>query len=232
MEGTGDAPVVRAFDRELAALEEQLAGMADAVVAVLAALTGAIGGRTSLATVVAADDPVDETYLRIEHEVVELIARRQPVARDLRRIVAVLQAALHLERIGDSGEEAAALLAQGAAPADEAGRDRWLAMVDLVAELTRAAHGALVAGDATAAWLVAERDLALDALQREAADALATAPVDGGDVRSRLLADRVGRVLERAGDHAVDIAEDAHFLVTGERREFRPGQTPGGAGGE
>jgi phosphate uptake regulator len=54
-----------------------------------------------------------------------------------------------------------------------------------------------------------------------ATEALLAAGPEVGDLRSRILADRLGRVLERAGDHAVDIAEDAHFLVTGEWREFR-----------
>lgn len=212
---------MRAFDRELAALEEQLAAMGDGVIALLGALAGAIEGRTPLDVVIAADDPVDAAYLRIEHEVVELIARRQPVASDLRRIVAVLQAALHLERIGDGGEEAAALLAQGAAPVDEDGTARWLAMVDLVVGLTRAALTALAERDAEAARRVADRDAELDDLQRAATEALVAAGPEVGDLRSRILADRLGRVLERAGDHAVDIAEDAHFLVTGEWREFR-----------
>ncbi len=212
---------MRAFDRELAALEEQLAAMGDGVIALLGALAGAIEGRTPLDVVIAADDPVDAAYLRIEHEVVELIARRQPVASDLRRIVAVLQAALHLERIGDGGEEAAALLAQGAAPVDEEGTVRWLAMVDLVVVLTRAALTALAERDAGAARRVADRDADLDDLQRAATEALVAAGPEIGDLRSRILADRLGRVLERAGDHAVDIAEDAHFLVTGEWREFR-----------
>lgn len=212
---------MRAFDRELAALEEQLAAMGDGVIALLGALAGAIEGRTPLDVVIAADDPVDAAYLRIEHEVVELIARRQPVASDLRRIVAVLQAALHLERIGDGGEEAAALLAQGAAPVDEKGTARWLAMVDLVVVLTRAALTALAERDADAARRVADRDAELDDLQQAATEALVAAGPEVGDLRSRILADRLGRVLERAGDHAVDIAEDAHFLVTGEWREFR-----------
>jgi phosphate transport system protein len=219
--GEGGGPLVRAFDRELAALEEQLAAMGDGVIALLGALAGAIEGRTPLDVVIAADDPVDAAYLRIEHEVVELIARRQPVASDLRRIVAVLQAALHLERIGDGGEEAAALLAQGAAPVDEEGTVRWLAMVDLVVVLTRAALTALAERDAGAARRVADRDADLDDLQRAATEALVAAGPEIGDLRSRILADRLGRVLERAGDHAVDIAEDAHFLVTGEWREFR-----------
>jgi phosphate transport system protein len=219
--GAEGGPLVRAFDRELAALEEQLAAMGDGVIALLGALAGAIEGRTPLDVVIAADDPVDAAYLRIEHEVVELIARRQPVASDLRRIVAVLQAALHLERIGDGGEEAAALLAQGAAPVDEDGAARWLAMVDLVVVLTRAALTALAERDADAARRVAERDAELDDLQRAGTEALVAAGPDVGDLRSRILADRLGRVLERAGDHAVDIAEDAHFLVTGEWREFR-----------
>lgn len=219
--GAEGGPILRAFDRELAGLEDQLATMGDGVVALLGALAGAIEGRTPLDVVVAADDPVDAAYLRIEHEVVELIARRQPVASDLRRIVAVLQAALHLERIGDGGEEAAALLAQGAAPVDEAGSARWLAMVDLVATLTRAALSALAERDAEAARGVAARDAELDDLQRAATEALVAAGPEAGDLRSRILADRLGRVLERAGDHAVDIAEDAHFLVTGEWREFR-----------
>lgn len=219
--GDGGGPLVRAFDRELAALEDQLAAMGDGVIALLGALAGAIQGRTPLDVVIAADDPVDAAYLRIEHEVVELIARRQPVASDLRRIVAVLQAALHLERIGDGGEEAAALLGQGAAPVDEEGTERWLAMVDLVVVLTRAALTALADRDAEAARRVADRDAELDDLQRLATEALLAAGPEVGDLRSRILADRLGRVLERAGDHAVDIAEDAHFLVTGEWREFR-----------
>jgi phosphate transport system regulatory protein PhoU len=214
--------MVRAFDRELAALETELSSMGDTVIAMLETLAGAHDETPTVAlpAVVASDDTVDAAYLRIEQATIDLIARRQPVAGDLRRIVSVLGTALHLERIADGAVEVATLLGEG--PELPEGMDeRRRQMAALVVDLTTTALQSLTDRDPEAARSVAAIDRSLDALQAETLEALVVAEVPAAGLRGVLLADRIARTLERAGDHAVDIAEDAHFLATGEWQEFR-----------
>jgi phosphate transport system protein len=99
--------------------------------------------------------------------------------------------------------------------------ERRRQMAALVVDLTTTALQSLTDRDPEAARSVAAIDRSLDALQAETLEALVVAEVPAAGLRGVLLADRIARTLERAGDHAVDIAEDAHFLATGEWQEFR-----------
>jgi phosphate transport system protein len=172
------------------------------------------------AAVIAGDDEIDRRYLDIERRVVGLLARQAPVADDLRLLTAILHISLHLERIGDMGVNVARInqLASGMPR-----KQRVVLHLDEMAE--------------TSVWMV---DLAMRAFRDRDADGCRRLPLIDDRVddltRSMLVAlaasSPLGRLewgvhlyeaarqLERAADHAVDIAEQVWFLVTGELVEF------------
>jgi phosphate transport system protein len=220
------------FARHLADVEAQVLGMGDTARRMLVdagiVLQTLDAGRAH--AIVAADDEVDAAYLEVERSIVELIATQQPVAIDLRRLIALLQASLHLERIADSAVDVARLVlgAEGPKPG-------------LVADLTAMDTTVRLMLD-TALQALRERrtDLCLavvrmgDQLDDGHGSILATLAVAGSEGTSlpRLLwVDRAARLLERAGEHVIDIAEAVWFQVTGELREFdRDGRDRVGTG--
>lgn len=80
-------------------------------------------------------------------------------------------------------------------------------MAALVVDLTTTALQSLTDRDPEAARSVAAIDRSLDALQAETLEALVVAEVPAAGLRGVLLADRIARTLEQAGDHAVDVAD-------------------------
>ena len=185
------------------------------------ATRGLVTGNAALCgAVVAGDDEVDRRYLDIERQVVDLLGHYAPVASDLRLLTAILHVNLHLERIGDMAVNVARL---GQVVADAPRSQRWTRHLEQMSE--------------NAVWMV---ELAMQAFG--ARDAPGSGGSDAGRPGRRaeplLLAAMLapgqpldqlawvvylhdaGRALERAADHAVDIAEQVWFLVTGELVEF------------
>ncbi len=214
-------PYQRTFDRELEALEAAVSAQAARVMEILGSTADRLeSDAVDPAAVDAEDDEVDEAYATIEHDAVLLIARRQPVAGDLRRILALLRSALHLERIADGAVDIAGFLADaGPVPSDQ-----LLAilreMVGIAVSMTDTALRALTTQDTELALEVEHIDDRLDRRQTQAFELITATPVERERLAGLLAMDRVARALERAGDHAVDIAEEAWFLATGESREF------------
>jgi phosphate transport system protein len=100
---------VRAFDADLQELAADIAEMGhldDEQIAI--AIEAVVGRDERLADrVVAGDDNIDDLQMKIEHKAVTTIARRQPMAVDLREIVAAFRVSIELERIGDLAENVA-----------------------------------------------------------------------------------------------------------------------------
>jgi phosphate transport system protein len=170
------------------------------------------------------DEHVDELYLKIERDVVELLARQAPVARDLRSVLAVLHANIHLERMSHNCVRLARLAAPtpaGGIPPDLL--DQFEIGLVRAAEMTRTALDALALLDLERASALPGMDEAVD---RATADVV-LAVIDEGAVRygqepcARTLF--AARCVERIADHAVKIGEQAAFLITGEYREFAGG---------
>jgi phosphate transport system protein len=183
------------FQEELRELEASLDAQADLVIRSLrAAIEALVATDVELADeVIAFDDDVDEVYLRTEQSVELLLARQTPVAGDLRLVLAILHSNLHLERMGDLCTTVAKLTKLSAdLPSDGALLEGFREMGDRGEEMIRVALDALHARDA------------------ELAENL--------EWGLRMIV--ASRCLERLGDHAVDIGEQAAFLATGEFREF------------
>ena len=216
-------PARKAFDDELAALETSVLAMGRAVTGLLADANRALVvlDTTAADRLTAADDAVDAAHLGIEQRVVEIIARRQPVASDLRRLVASLLASTHLERIGDSAVDVGRVLgrADGTRP-DPAVVELLAAMGTRVVSLVELVLQALEERSRDLCLEVVASDAAIHQLHQDVFAALVDTTRDGTERAWSLWLDRVSRLFERAGDHAVDIAEAVWFQITGEIREF------------
>lgn len=211
-------------------LHEGLEGLRRDLAAMGARVEEAIAkARTSLRdqdvelarAVKAADAAVDELRLAIEDKAAVLLATQQPVARDLRELVALFKAADCLERAGDYAVRLAksAIRLAGEPPFRQAERlDR---MAGLGAEMARGAVAAFLAGDAEAARRVAAADAAVDAerklLVAEVLALMRDKP-ELAEPATRLI--RTSDFLERLGDHMVNLCEAVVYLAEGRREDL------------
>ena len=167
------------------------------------------------------DDEIDDAYLKIDQDWVELMATEQLVATDLRLSTSILQASLHLERLGDLavylGNTTQELFDS---PVPETVHATVVEMGDLVIDMASSAMESLKNRDKDLAIATAEKDNQVNRLYNAI---LEEAPKIAGneDLFNGLfrLVTCI-RTLERGGDHAVDICELTHFLVTGKFKEF------------
>jgi phosphate transport system protein len=171
--------------------------------------------------VIAFDDEVDDTYLRIEEGIQSLLARQTPVAVDLRLVLAVLHDNLHLERMADYCVTVAKLtkLAHGVDP-DSTLVEGFEEMGSRAEEMIRVALDSFAERNLERAETLVELDELIDRANRRVVQHLLSL---GGEPELREWGLRmiiVSRCLERIGDHAVDIGEQTAYLVTGEFREF------------
>jgi phosphate transport system protein len=212
------------FHDELHQLEEQALGGLDMVVSALDRTLEALEHQDVelAAQVVADDDRIDGRYLEVHQGLLSLLARQAPVAGDLRLVAALLHVIKHIERMGDQCVNISKLIPLSGhdAPADDqlvAGLERMGALVR--SQVTQA-HQAFGLRDAALAEDLVRQDAEVNRLNREC---FARALAIGDDPETREWASYmmiVARQLERIGDNAVDIGEQAAFVVTGLFREF------------
>ena len=215
-------PAPRAtFDEGLRALEQALDEEAELVIRSLRGAIEALVTRdVELADeVIAFDDEIDDVYLRTEHDIELLLARQTPVARDLRLVLAILHSNLHLERMGDLCTTTAKLVKLSAdlAP-DEALLEGFREMGGRGEEMIRVAVAALHERDAALAESLLDLDELIDRANRRVVSRLVERGSENLEWGLRMIV--ASRCLERLGDHAVDIGEQAAFLATGAFREF------------
>jgi phosphate transport system protein len=211
------------FQRELERLETALQEEGRLVLrAVRRAATALHEHDVALADeVIACDDEIDARYLALEQDVPSLIARQTPVAVDLRLVLAILHANLHLERIGDYCVTIAKLVKL--AP-DVAGSPTLVEGLDEMGaraqEMVRVAVESFAARDLRRAESLVELDELIDRANRRVVRHVLALGADPALQEWGLRMILASRSLERIGDHAVDIGESTAYLVTGEFREF------------
>lgn len=229
MDGRTVTETRRRWHDELASLEQlvlEMGGMAEQ------ALAGAITALedddpVAAEQVVAGDDAIDDAYLMVERLALELLALQTPVAVDLRLISAILHINLHLERVGDIAVNIAKIhKATRGLPTNPTILAHLQEMADIVKPMLRRAMEAFAQRDLEQALGLSGMDDRVDRLNRGMYREVASC---GGDPLMLDWAIRmmvVSRQLERLGDHAVDIAEQVAFLVTGQFREFSDASHP------
>ena len=193
-----------------------------AAAAVQRAVEALVNGNEQQALdVIDADDEIDDLYLRIDQEVLEVLALQSPVAADLRLVSAILHSCHHLERIGDQAVNIAKMyLVTKDLPGSAAMRQQIEEMGTLVVAMIRAAMESFARRDLELCLRLPTMDDPVDRLNRAThLEALKLAD-DPRELDWGMHMNMAARALERVGDNAVDIAEQVGFLLTGEFREF------------
>ncbi len=167
------------------------------------------------------DDEIDTLYLRIDQEILGMLALQSPVAGELRLVSAILHSNLHLERVGDQAVNIAKMyLASNHLPGSPLLRQQIEEMGEIVVRMLRTAMEAFAKRDIELCGKLNEMDDPVDRLNRAThLEALKLAD-DPKALDWGLHMNLVARALERVGDNAVDIGEQVAFLVTGEFGEF------------
>jgi phosphate transport system protein len=176
--------------------------------------------NTELATKVKKTDyEIDETEVEIEEECLKLLALYQPVAMDLRFIIAVIKINNDLERIGDQAVNIAhrVLTMSKERMSSCTYYFDYSVMVEKVKMMIRQSLDALVNMDVELAISVCQQDEAVDNIKREAYSAIKKSMKNSSDQLSYLInLFLISRHLERIGDHATNIAEEVIHMIEGE----------------
>jgi len=211
------------FHRELQNLKEELLKMARlAETAIDSAITAALERDQKRARqVIASDAAINEFEESIDANCVRLVALYQPVAIDLRQVMAMDHLIVELERIGDLAvniaEEALTL---GNFPGEGLHRD-LPRMARMALDMVRRSLTAFLEHDAAQAREVCKADDEVDHLDRSIIQDLLGDMVDTEAIPVCQSQINIVRNLERTGDHATNIAEQVVYMVEGESVRHR-----------
>src|SRR3712207_6524640 len=212
--------IVSSYDTELQDLRRlitEMGGIAEKMV--VDAITALIRRDTALAqAVIAADGRLDGLQRQVEEHAILMIARRQPLAVDLRETISAIRVSGDVERIGDLAKNIAkrvlAIASQFQPQKIVIGVQH---MSDLVMGQLKDVLDAYTTQDVEAALDVWRRDGAIDALYTSLFRELLTYMME--DPRNISFCTHLlfcAKNIERIGDHTTNIAETVHYLVTGE----------------
>jgi phosphate transport system protein len=211
--------IVKAYDAELSELDSIASEMGGLAEALLRDASIAMQRRDPdlAARAVQSDKRIDELERKLQERAILLIAKRQPMANDLRHIMTVLKIGGDLERIGDLSKNIAK---RAQAIAGENHPKQVIAgmghMSQLAARQLKDVLDALGAKDDAKAMAVWHADERLDALYNSVFRELLTFMMEDPRVIGLCTHLLFGaKNLERIGDHTTNIAENIHYLVTG-----------------
>jgi phosphate transport system protein len=227
--------VHRHFHDELSELKSTLLAMSAEAQTALAAAVDALLQRdaTRASQVISGDHRIDAMENEIEDLVVRLLATQQPMARDLRLLMAALKIANDLERVGDHAvniaQSAERLLAAPAITPEP----EILEMARLARRMLADALDAFVRADAQAGRAVCQRDDQVDSLHDSVFRILLTHMMETPHIISAAMElFLVSRNLERVADLATNVAEDVVFLVEGKSIKHHAGGAEPAKSGE
>jgi phosphate transport system protein len=205
------------FRDELDALKERLLVMGGLAEQRVQTVVEALVHRdaTPSSAVRAGDEPINRLHMEIDDRCVKLLALHQPMATDLRAVVAAVKINTDLERVGDLAVNIAEaveryLLHVPVKPLIDIPR-----MAGIAQQMLHDALDAFVRRDTTLAAQVLSTDDHLDALKTQVFRELLTHMRDDtSTIEPALDLILISRHLERIGDHATNIAEDVIFMVS------------------
>ena len=209
----------KSFHQQLDEIRDEIIGLAATLVDAIPRGTAALLDSDLEAAdyMIRADDEYDARSLDIEERCYELLALQQPMAGDLRKIVAALRIVSDLERSADLVTNIckAARRLHGHA-IDAKLRGIIERMSEQAQHLVRTALDAYAEGDAALAGAIDDMDNLLDDLQREFVLAIFDShSTDRIDLQVAVQLALVCRFYERIGDHAVNVGERVRYIVTG-----------------
>ncbi len=218
-----DSHIVKAFDRDLAQLDARIARMGALAEETLRQSLKALRKRDpDLAEqTILRDEEIDRLEQEVEDGAVKIIARRQPLANDLRMVMAAFKTAGELERIGDLAKNIARRVITLANEKPPKPLRKGLKRMgkQVIAQLREVldAYAARDAEKARAVWMRDEEiDEAYNALFRELLTYMMEDPRTIGLCTHLLFG---ARNLERIGDHVTNIAENVYYMATGQKLE-------------
>ena len=211
--------IVRSYEEELTHLNNKIARMGGLVEKVLGQSFEALERRDpelAVATI-KEDEEIDALERQIEEQAVIMIAKRQPLAYDLRQIMAALRISIELERIGDLGKN---LSKRAVAVVGEQQPKQLMLGLKHMGELAlsqlKEVLDAFIERDAERALKVWYKDEEIDAMYNSLFRELLTYMME--DPRNIGLCTHLlfgAKNIERIGDHATNIAETVYYLSTG-----------------
>jgi phosphate transport system protein len=211
---------------------EDLEALSDSLIEMTRLVGGAMGRATQALidadvqladNVIAADDTVDALRVDIEERAFDILARQQPVATDLRILIATLRIVTDLERSGDLAEHVAEM-ARRRYPSSAVPPSVRAVVLEMgqVAQRIIAKAGSVVATrDLVSAREIERDDDVMDDLHRKMLRTILGGGWQEG-VECAVDVALIGRYYERFADHAVSVARAVIYLVTGEKPDAVP----------
>ena len=211
--------ILGTFDESLSALRNNVLMMAGLTERSLErAMKGLVNRDDNICThTIADDEEIDQLEKQIDKDGVDILLRFQPVASDLRRVVSAMKLSSNLERMADQAttiaRRARKLNQHPSLPEVELIKP----MYDHAMSMFKDSVDAFAREDVDLGRAVVPRDQILDDLNRAAGHKLVERMAQDPDqLRGYLNLIFIGRCLERVGDHATNIAEDAVYAAAAE----------------
>ncbi len=213
--------IMNAYDQELKFLANRIAFMGGhAERMVDQAVQALVASNTDLARKVVADDmALDEAQRDIDDKAVIIIARRQPMADDLREIIGAIRISSDLERVGDLGKNIAKRVVSLSDAAQPIQLFRGLeALAQLALTQLKEVLDAYATRSVARIGQVRDRDDDIDAMYTSLFRELLTYMMeDPRNIASCTHLLFCAKNIERIGDHATNIAETVYHIVTGDQ---------------
>ncbi|HEY5284521.1 MAG TPA: phosphate signaling complex protein PhoU [Polyangia bacterium] len=207
------------FEAELESVRQRIFEMGRHVDQVLDSAGKALmAGDSELGErIIAGDDETDSMELDIDHLCLEILARRQPVAGDLRLLTSALKLVIDLERIGDLGVSIAGRVVELKGEPPLIPYEDLLRMMTTAREMLTEALEALNGQDVARASRVIDKDEVVDAYYSQIFnDVLSRMRESPENLFRATRVQAISKYIERIGDHAANVAERVIFIVTGE----------------
>jgi phosphate transport system protein len=206
------------FQDELDGISQSLVKLTEMVIIAMSKATQAVlNSDLKLAEEVITNDLIiDEFQHEIDNRIIDIIARQQPVASDLRALVTALRMGSDLERMGDLAEHVAKLARRRhpecAVPAELIATVK--AMGEAAEKITKKTGTVISTRNTEMALQVEKDDDVMDTLHRELI-AILIEPIWEHGIETAIDLTLLGRYYERFADHAVSVSQRVYFLVTG-----------------
>lgn len=206
------------FQDELDSVSQSLVDLTDMVALSISKATESILDQDlKLAEeVIASDDAIDEFQHALDARIIDIIARQQPVASDLRALVTALRMSADLERMGDMSHHVAKItrLRHPDAAIPNELIATFKQMGEAAEKIARKTGSVIASRDTEVALQIEKDDDEMDKLHRDLIGTLVE-PTWKHGVETAIDLTLLGRYYERYADHAVSVSRRVYYLVTG-----------------
>ena len=207
------------FQKELDKIKKRILSLGSLVEERVRMATKAISENSAdiAKEVIRLDYEIDESEVEVEEECLKILALHQPVAIDLRFLIAVIKINNDLERIGDQAVNIAQRVVSIAKQQKSAFHFDYSEMAEKAASMLKMSLDTLVNLDVDLAFKVVMKDDEVDSIQSEAYDQIKVAMKENPEHVTYLInLLLISRHLERIADHATNISEEVIYLIEGE----------------